>query len=155
MSDFTPEFFANAEKAITEGKIQYLNQAGLVVDKMEQRHVVTHLPVDPLHMNHVGIVYAGSYFMLAEASGASLLKCTYGSKYVAIIKSASLDYLRPAKTDLVVDISMTEEEAEERIAYVKEHGKGRYPMDIPVMDANGEHCATVSVVYYLMPNTQA
>ena len=106
-------------------------------------------------MNHVGIVYAGSYFMLAEASGASLLKCTYGSKYVAIIKSASLDYLRPAKTDLVVDISMTEEEAEERIAYVKEHGKGRYPMDIPVMDANGEHCATVSVVYYLMPNTQA
>ncbi len=155
MNDFSPEFFENAKNAITNGKIQYLNQAGLVVDKMEQRHIVTHLPVDPLHMNHVGIVYAGSYFMLAEATGASLLKCTYGSKYVAIIKSANLDYLRPAKTDLVVDISMTEEEAEERIAYVKANGKGRYPMEIPVMDSTGELCAKVNVVYYLMPNTQA
>lgn len=155
MNDFSPEFFENAKNAITNGKIQYLNQAGLVVDKMEQRHIVTHLPVDPLHMNHVGIVYAGSYFMLAEASGASLLKCTYGSKYVAIIKSANLDYLRPAKTDLVVDISMTEEESEERIAYVKANGKGRYPMEIPVMDSTGELCAKVNVVYYLMPNTQA
>lgn len=155
MNDFSPEFFENAKNAITNGKIQYLNQAGLVVDKMEQRHIVTHLPVNPLHMNHVGIVYAGSYFMLAEASGASLLKCTYGSKYVAIIKSANLDYLRPAKTDLVVDISMTEEEAEERIAYVKANGKGRYPMEIPVMDSTGELCAKVNVVYYLMPNTQA
>ena len=118
MSDFTPEFFENAKEAITHGKIQYLNDAGLAPELFEERHVVCRLPVNPVHMNHVGIAYAGSFFIVAEATGASLIKCTYGKKYVAIIKNATLDYLRPAKTDLVVDLSMTEEEAKERIAYV-------------------------------------
>ena len=152
MSDFTPEFFENAKEAITHGKIQYLNDAGLAPELFEERHVVCRLPVNPVHMNHVGIAYAGSFFSVAEATGASLIKCTYGKKYVAIIKNATLDYLRPAKTDLVVDLSMTEEEAKERIAYVEEHGKGQYPLDIPVKDAEGNLCANVHITYYLMPN---
>ena len=45
---------------------------------------------------------------------------------------------------------MTEEEAKERIAYVEEHGKGQYPMTIPVMTDEGVHCADVNIVYYLM-----
>ena len=152
MSDFTPEFFEYAKEAITHGKIQYLNDAGLAPELFEERHVVCRLPVNPVHMNHVGIAYAGSFFIVAEATGASLIKCTYGKKYVAIIKNATLDYLRPAKTDLVVDLSMTEEEAKERIAYVEEHGKGQYPLDIPVKDAEGNLCANVHITYYLMPN---
>ena len=45
---------------------------------------------------------------------------------------------------------MTEEEAEERIAYVKEHGKGQYPMEIPIADAEGNVCAVANITYYLM-----
>lgn len=152
MTDFSPEFFEYVKTSITKGKIEYLNAAGLAPETYEQRHIVCRLPVDPIHMNHVGIVYAGSFFIVAEASGASLIKCTYGSKYVAIIKNATLDYVKPAKTDLVCDLSMTEEEAKERIAYIEEHGKGQYPLDIPVKDANGELCANVHITYYLMPN---
>ena len=74
MTDFSPEFFEGVKQSITNGKIAYLNQAGLQVERMERRHVVKRLPVEPSHMNHVGIVYAGSYFMLAEATGASLIK---------------------------------------------------------------------------------
>lgn len=154
MTDFTPEFFESIKASITapNGKIEYLNEANVLPELFEQRHVVCRLPVEPKHMNHVGMVYAGSFFIIAESTGASLLKCTYGSKYVAIIKNATLDYLKPAKSDLVVDLSMTEEEAKARIAYVEEHGKGQYPMDIPVKDANGELCANVHITYYLMPN---
>lgn len=153
MADFTPEFFENAKQSIVNGKIQYLNMAGVVPEVCEFRHVKFRLPVDPIHMNHVGIVYAGSYFIIAESSGASLIKCVYGSKYTAIIKSVAIDYVKPCKSDLVVDISMTEEEAKERIAYVAEHGKGRYPMEIPVTNVDGEVCANVSIVYYLMSNS--
>ena len=38
-----------------------------------------------------------------------------------------------------------------RIAYVEEQGKGQYPLDVPVMDADGVHCADVHIVFYLMP----
>ena len=153
MADFTPEFFENAKKGITNGKIEYLNMAGIVPEVCEKSHVRFRLPVEPIHMNHVGIVYAGSYFIIAESTGATLIKCVYGTKYTAIIKSVNIDYVKPCKGDLVVDLSMTDEEAKERIAYVEEHGKGRYPMDIPVMNADGEVCANVSMVYYLMANS--
>lgn len=145
----TPEIIEQTKKSITRGPITYLNVAGLIPEVMEERHVRVRLPATALHMNHVNILYAGSYFMAAEASGASLIRCTYGSKYLPIIKSCSLDYIKPAVTDLVIDLTMTEEEAKERIAYVEEKGKGRYPMEIPVHDAEGNLVAKVDIIYYL------
>ena len=38
------------------------------------------LPVKEMHMNHVGIVYAGSYFVFAESAGASLIFAAYAEK---------------------------------------------------------------------------
>lgn len=150
MADFDKEFFEGVKDGVTKGKIEYINIAGISPEVAELRHVKFRLPASKMHMNHVGMIYAGSYFVFVEATGASLIKCTYGSTYVPIIKNMSLDYKKPCTGDLVVDISMTEEEAEERIAYVKEHGKGQYPMEIPIADAEGNVCAVANITYYLM-----
>ena len=151
MAEMNAAFFEEAKYNLQHGKINFLNVAGLIPEVAEERHVVVRLPANSMHLNHVNIVYAGSYFVLAESSGATLIKCTYAGKYVPIIKSVNIDYRKPTKRDLIVDISMTEEEAKERIAYVEEHGKGQYPLDVPVMDADGVHCADVHIVFYLMP----
>ena len=151
MSNFTPEFFEEVRQGIIKSPIEFLTVAGVEPLCVEERHVACKLPAGHMHLNHVGIMYAGSYFILAEATGANLLKCTYGKQYVPIIKSAELNYLKPSKKDLIIDLSMTEEEAEERIAYIKEHGKGQYPMDIQINDEDGNHVADAHIVYYLMP----
>ena len=52
---------------VHKGKIPYLNMAGVVPEVVEKNHVRFRLPVEPTHMNHVGIVYAGSYFVVARA----------------------------------------------------------------------------------------
>lgn len=152
MYEITPEIFEAAKQSVTHGRINYLNVAGIIPELAEERHVRYRLPLTSMHVNHVGIMYAGSFFVFAESTGASLIKCTYGTEYVPIIKSVSIDYLKPASTDLVIDISMTEEEAKERIAYVEEHGKGQYPMTVPVMTADGVYTANVNIVFYLMKN---
>ena len=152
MYEITPEVFEAAKQSVTHGKINYLNVAGIIPEVAEERHVRYRLPLTSMHVNHVGIMYAGSFFVFAESTGASLIKCTYGTAYVPIIKSVSVDYLKPATTDLVIDISMTEEESKERIAYVEEHGKGQYPMTVPIMTADGVHTANVNIVFYLMKN---
>ncbi len=152
MYEITPEVFEAAKQSVTHGKINYLNVAGIIPEVAEERHVRYRLPLTSMHVNHVGIMYAGSFFVFGESTGASLIKCTYGTAYVPIIKSVSIDYLKPATTDLIIDISMTEEEAKERIAYVEEHGKGQYPMTIPIMTADGVHTANVNIVFYLMKN---
>lgn len=150
MIEITPEMREAYAKTFSDGPIKYLNVAGIEPVVIEPNHVVTKLPFNDMHVNHVGIVYAGSYFVFAESAGATLLKCVYGSTYLPIIKSVSIDYLKPGNTDLFIDVSMTDEEAEERIAYVKEKGKGRYPMTIMIKNANGEDVAKVDIVYYLM-----
>lgn len=151
MKDLSPEFFEEVKAGIIKSKIEYLTVAGIEPITVEERHVACRLPAGHMHLNHVGIMYAGSYFVLAESAGANLIKCTYGSRYVAIIKSVSIDYVKPTKGDLIADLSMTVEQAKERIAYVEEHGKGQYPLDVPVTDAEGALCANAHIVYYLMP----
>ena len=142
MADFTPEFFENAKQGIVNGKIQYLNMAGIVPEACEKGHVRFRLPVNPVHMNHVGIVYAGSYFVFAESAGASLIFAAYAEKknYVPIISNVSIDYLKPAKTDLVIDMTMSEEEAAEKIAPIDERGRGRYPLDVPIHPVPRDPC---------------
>jgi len=84
MAEMNAAFFEEAKYNLQHGKINFLNVAGLIPEVAEERHVVVRLPANSMHLNHVNIVYAGSYFVLAESSGATLIKCTYAGKYVPI-----------------------------------------------------------------------
>ena len=46
-------------------------------------------------------------------------------------------------------MSMSEEEAAEKIKPIDERGRGRYPLDIPVCDTEGNECAVLHMTYYL------
>lgn len=155
MSQFTPEFFEAVRKNIVDCPIEYLRLAGVVPEVLEERHIRMKLEAGKMHLNHVNIMYAGSYFVFAESAGANLIACTYGGQFVPIIASVNVNYLKPSANDLIIDMSMTEEEAAERIAPILERGKGRYPLTINVMDSEGTHCAQVEIVYYLMPAPKA
>ena len=53
-------FFEAAAESLNHSKINYMNMAGIQPVTVEERHVVTRLPANYMHMNHVGIVYAGA-----------------------------------------------------------------------------------------------
>ncbi|MEG0503887.1 MAG: DUF4442 domain-containing protein, partial [Raoultibacter sp.] len=129
-------------KNVNDGPTPYVNLAQLQAEIIEERHVRLRLPVADLHMNHVGIAYAGSEFVLAEIAGGTLFMATYGSEvFVPILKSVELKFLKPGTKDLVVDISLTPEEAQEKIQPVEERGRGDYFLEIPVYDIDGEQVA--------------
>ena len=64
-------------------------------------------------------------------------------------RECPIDYKKPCKTDLIIDMSMSEEEAAEKIKPIDERGRGRYPLDIPVCDTEGNECAELHMTYYL------
>ena len=134
-------------------KIPYLAEAGIVPEIIEPNHVRFVLPAEH-HINHVGIIYAGSYFVLAESAGASLIFASYAPEksYTPIIANVTIDYHKPSKESLVVDMTMDKADAAERIKYVDERGMGRYPLDVPVCDMSGNLCATAHITYYLYAN---
>jgi acyl-coenzyme A thioesterase PaaI-like protein len=149
------EFFEQRKQNFGNGPIEYLNLAGIKAEVMEERHVRFVLPLEPRHLNHVGIAYAGSEFVIAESAGGNLFVCTYGSdKYAPIIKGCECKYLKPTKKDLVVDISLSAEEAAEKIKPIEERGRGDFFLDIPVMDADGEHVAQFNFNFYAIPLTK-
>lgn len=73
MADFDKEFFEGVKDGVTKGKIEYINIAGISPEVAELRHVKFRLPASKMHMNHVGMVYAGSYFVFSRQPAQALL----------------------------------------------------------------------------------
>ena len=146
------KFFKELAKNVNDGPTPYINLAQMKAEIVEERHVRLLLPLTELHRNHVGIAYAGSEFVLAEIAGGTLFMATYGTdEFVPILKSVESKYLKPGTKDLVVELSLTEDEAAEKIAPVRERGRGDYFLDVPVFDVDGEQVALMSFNYYALP----
>ena len=136
------EFFEGLADNVNNGPTPFINMANMQAEVVEERHVKLRLPVEGLHMNHVGIAYAGSEFIMA----------TYGTdEFVPILKGVDIKFVKPGTKDLRVDIALTAEEAEEKIAPVRERGRGDYFLDIPVYDVDGLLVAQMNFNYYALP----
>lgn len=146
------ELLESLARSVNDGPTPFVNMANLQVEVVEERHVALRLPVEGLHMNHVGIAYAGSEFVLAEIAGGTLFMATYGtSEFVPILKAVDIKFIKPGTKDLRVDISLSEEEAAEKIAPIRERGRGNYFLEIPVYDIDGEQVAQFNFNYYALP----
>ena len=129
--------------------------SGMYLDEIEERHVRMILPLGELHKNHVGTAYAGSMFVLAEIYTAVIIYACYGmEKYIPIASKAEIEYVKPTKKDLVIDVALSEEEAEEMIRPIEERGRGRVTLVLPIKDVDGNDVAKVTAVVYLLPATE-
>ncbi|WP_165047071.1 MULTISPECIES: DUF4442 domain-containing protein [unclassified Adlercreutzia] len=145
-------FFQELADNVSMGPTPFVNRAELRAEVVEERHVRIVLPLGQLHRNHVGIAYAGSEFVLAEIAGGTLFMATYGTdEFVPILKSVECAYVKPGVKDLHVDLALTEQEAQDKIALARERGRGDYFLDVPVLDADDEQVALMKFNYYALP----
>lgn len=143
------------KKLIENMPIPYAKMSGMYLEEVEERHAKMVLPLGELHKNHVGTAYAGSMFVLAEIYTAVIIYATYGlDKYIPIASKAEIEYVKPTKSDLVIDVTLSEEEAEDMIRPVKERGRGRITLNLPIKDVEGNDVAKVMAVVYLLPVTE-
>jgi hypothetical protein len=138
-----------AMKPYIEETIPWVKASGLNAEVLEARHAVLRLPKEG-HLNHVGIVYAGSLFMLMEIGGAALFGCTYPlGKYIPINKEMSIKFLKMGTTDILCDLSISEEKAAEMIRPIDEKGKGEWVLEMDCRDTEGNVFATSVCHYYI------
>ena len=140
------------KKAITD-TIPWVKMSGICVETFQEGHVKLCVPVTN-HLNHVGIVYAGTHFMLMEVAGAALFLATYGiEKYIPINKGMSIRFLKPATTDISCELRLDREEGLEKLKPVEEKGRGEWILDMAVTDAHGTIVSTSTCTYYLIPSS--
>ena len=125
----------------------YLEKAIKIIDKMgmrildfEKQSVKIMLSKEP-NINHVGTVYAGSLFSLADFAGGVLFFSAFDlRKYYPLLKEVTITFKRPATTDITVETSMTPEQAERIKKITDETGKADWALDMELKDEQGNVC---------------
>ena len=110
-------------KAAILDAVPWVKMSGITINLFTQGHVKLSVPAAN-HLNHVGIMYAGSHFMLMEVAGAALFLATYGAdKFLPINKGMSIRFLKPAITGITCELRMDASEAREKIQTHRREGK--------------------------------
>jgi thioesterase domain-containing protein len=143
-----PSKFEQLKKSLVEG-IPAVKRTGIEILDLRVGYVKMSMPFEP-NINHVGIMYAGSLFTLAELPGGAIFATGFDSEnYYPVVKDMQLRFRRPAKTDITVEVSMTQEEIDEIQSRADRDGKADYSWECELKDASGEVVARTVNVYQL------
>ena len=134
---------------MVETGIEFVRRMGLKVVELKRGYVELKAPLEG-NLSHVGTMYAGALFTLAEIPGGALFLSTFDvSKYYPIVKEMTIRYKRPVLTDATVKVSLPEEEAERITKEADETGKSEFVLKAEIFDANGQLVAESDGIYQL------
>jgi thioesterase domain-containing protein len=126
----------------------FVERAGLELLHLERGRAVLRLPFAP-NINHVGMVYAGALFTVAEVPGGVLFLSAFDvSRFYPVVGEMRIRFVQPALTAVTVDARMSEDEIERVAADLEEHGKAKYVLEQEVRDEAGTLVATTSATYF-------
>ena len=149
MSDAAKTWDADA---LTKGNwdtIPFLERTGIIVDHAERGLVRLRMPFEP-NVNHVGMMYAGALFTLAEVPGGTLFVTTFDArKFYPIVKDLQIRFRRPAMTDISVEVRMDDAEADRIAEEAAANGKADYSWQSELTDASGEVVAISQNLYQM------
>lgn len=134
---------------LTEEAIAFVKRAGLKAETLEPGYVRLRLPLAG-NENHIGTMYAGALFTLAELPGGALFATSFDhQRYYPIVKELTLRFRRPATGDITVDARLDADEIERIQREADAEGKADYRLDLQLCDASGEVVAESHGLYQL------
>jgi acyl-coenzyme A thioesterase PaaI-like protein len=143
-----PERVARMKRALEEG-IPFVQRSGVTVLALEPGYAKMMVPFAP-NVNHVGTMYAGALFTLAEMPGGAIFMTTFDAKrFYPIVKDMQIRFRRPARTDVTVEVRLDAATAADIQARAERDGKADYAWDCELRDADGEVVATSHNLYQL------
>ena len=133
MTEIPQEFLT-----MVESGIDFVKRTGMKVLELEKGHVVLKMPID-INRSHVGSIYAGALFTLAEIPGGALYLTSFDiSKYYPIVKEMTIQFKKPAATDATISVQISEEEVQRISREAEEKGKADYILEAVIKDEKGD-----------------
>ncbi len=101
--------------------------------------------------NHVGIMYAGSLFTLAEfPPGVLFVKRMDMTRVVPIVAELNIRFKRPAMTDIYAQFEFEDSLFEALQSEALEKGKASFKHEQALTDENGEVVAVTTARYVIL-----
>ncbi|MCE5362028.1 YiiD C-terminal domain-containing protein [Pseudomonas anguilliseptica] len=136
-------------RQLTEEQIAFVQRSGLKADVLEVGHVRLRMPLTG-NQNHIGSMYAGALFTLAEIPGGALFLTSFDTqRFYPIVKEMNLRFRRPATGDIQVEASLSEAQIEQLQKQATEEGKAEYVLELQLTDDSGEVVAQSRGLYQL------
>ena len=142
-------FPAEIARQFTEDKIAFVKRMNLKAEVLEPGFVRLRVPLAG-NENHIGSMYAGALFTLAEIPGGALFLTSFdATRFYPIIKEMNLRFRRPATGDICVEARLTDEQIQHLQKQATEAGKAEYVLELQLTDDSGEVVAQSRGVYQL------
>jgi thioesterase domain-containing protein len=143
--EFTPE----TVRELVEKKIAFVERMGLKVVELAPGYAKLLAPLLG-NENHIGSMYAGALFTLAEMPGGALFLTTFDpTKYYPIIKELTVKFLHPAHSDIIVEVFLSSEEVDRIIREISKQGKAEFVLHGELKDKSGTVVATSRGLYQI------
>jgi len=140
---------SEAMTAVVHETVPILAAMGVRVVESGAGIAIAELPFEP-NRNHVGTAYAGSLFSIAEVLGGILALSSFPLEgYAPVVKSMSINYLRPALTAVRATVEMSADEIARVLAEAAAAGKSNYELLVNITDEQGVIVATTAGQYQL------
>ena len=138
-----------ATTAFAHAAVPALARFGVAVIDISPGYVRLRMPLEG-NANHVGTMYAGSLFAIAELPGGVLpWSVLSAGAVVPIVKKVCLEYRRPAVTDVEVQARMDPGQIRLLAEQAAEHGKADFDLELSVCDASGAVVMTAATTTQL------
>ncbi|BAN50984.1 YiiD C-terminal domain-containing protein [Metapseudomonas resinovorans] len=136
-------------RQLTEEQIAFVKRSGLKAELLEPGHIRLCMPLAG-NQNHIGTLYAGALFTLAEMPGGALFLTSFDTRrFYPIVKEMNLRFRRPAKGDIRVEARLDQAEITRIQEEAEANGKAEYQLELQLLDASGEVVAESRGLYQL------
>jgi acyl-coenzyme A thioesterase PaaI-like protein len=136
-------------KELVENKIGFLERMGLTVLELTPGYVKLMAPLKG-NENHIGGMYAGAMFTLAEIPGGVLILTSFDpAKCYPVIKELTIKFLRPAGSDITIEVALSPDEIERISLDMSEQGKAEFVLTGELKDVKGNVVAKSRGLYHI------
>ncbi|MCU0302063.1 MAG: DUF4442 domain-containing protein [Candidatus Nanopelagicales bacterium] len=128
-----------------------IGRLGVVVAAISPGSVDLRVPLAG-NANHMGTMYAGALFALAELPGGLIPLATLEpGRYTPIVTSMEVQFVAAARTDVMLSARMDPDELAELGARADAQGEASFTLELRAEDASGRTVLTSRARYLLRP----
>ncbi|OHU20083.1 MULTISPECIES: YiiD C-terminal domain-containing protein [Mycobacteroides] len=143
------ENLAEAVNQIVAVSVPAIHQMKVTALEVTPGHAVSMAPLEG-NTNHVGTIYAGVLFTLAESLGGALAIGTFDmAQYYPVVKGFNITYLKPARSEVRAEARIDTKSAAEIAARADNVGKADFDVECEISDTAGVVVATSRGSYQL------
>ena len=138
-------------KHVSRFVIPFVRRTGVRVVELESGRVICEMPLRG-NVNHIGTMYAGALFTLAEFPGGPLMLATFGMRrFIPIVTALDMEFIKVAKGNVRIELAMSRSEIARVESETLAEGKSEFVLQGELTDPDGAVVARSRATYQMRP----